>query len=103
MREMSLFFDFWVAGKYLIITAASGSSRVYALFRSTAEAPEIKATSSSDRILGFTKQNIVISPVLILYKEGVRPITPLFHYYSVCSLSVVAHSKSRQSYFLAFW
>ena len=72
-------------------------------FAQQREAPEIKARSSSDRILGFTKQNIVFSPGLILYKEGVRPITPLFHYYTVCSLSVVAHSKSRPSYFLAFW
>ena len=55
-------------------------------------------------VIGFwASQSKVISPGLILYKEGVRPITPLFHYYTVCSLSVVAHSKSRQSYFLAFW
>ena len=39
-------------------------------FAQQREAPEMKARSSSDRILGFTKQNIVISPGLILYKEG---------------------------------
>ena len=93
-------------GARALITAASGSSRVQAFFRSTegSNLPKSKPASSSDRVLIFTKQSKVISPALILYKEGVRPITTLVSSLrNVCSLSVLEHSKSRQSYFLVFW
>ena len=71
----------------------TGSS-LFALSRKKqVKSAKTKVERSNKWVSGFTKVSKLISATLVLFIEGKRPITHLFHHQKACSISIIVHSK----------